>query len=69
MAVDTNISDLFFNYDSDEDITIKDSDGNFAKYDTDKLCYRANTFLGCLQRLGVDTPSSDELIQDFYSRI
>jgi hypothetical protein len=68
-SVDANISDLFFNYDSDDDIAIKDDDGNFMSYDVTKLTERAKTFLGYLERLGVAVPPAEALIADFLARV
>lgn len=67
MAVDGDISDLFFNtnvssaaiYEQDE----------FRGYDHPKMLEEAVTFLRCLGRLGVIVPAAEELVQDFYKRV
>ena len=65
MRVDGNISDLFFNtehhaaYDSD--------DGQFL--DHDQLEAEAGWFLRCLEHLGVEVPTIEDLIEDFHNRL
>lgn len=68
MSIDGNISDLFFN--TEMSVTeLHDAKGDFAGYDEAKLRDEAALFLGCLDRLGVSTPSVDDLLSDFYGRI
>ncbi len=64
MRVDGNISDLFFNT---EHHVSHDQKGQFA--DHDELETEAKYFLDCLDRLGVPTPTVDELIADFRERL
>jgi hypothetical protein len=59
MRVDCNISDIFFNLEHETDET-----GDHTELDSE-----ATWFLEALDRLGVDTPSVEELISDFYDRI
>ena len=59
MSVNANISDLFFNTEH-----VYDSNGNCTE-----LKEEAYDFLGCLDRLGVATPTVEELIEDFYNRL
>lgn len=66
--VDPNISDLFFNTDLSS-TTLKDGRGHFAGYDEEKLKTEAQLFLSALDRLGVATPSVEDLIADYYGRI
>lgn len=68
MAIDQNISDLFFNTDF-SGCGNNDDRGKFIGYDHAKLQAEADMFLNCLQRLGVPAPSRDELIADFYGRL
>jgi hypothetical protein len=69
MTIDGNISDLFFNYDTDDDATICDGSGNFMSYDVTKLTMRAKTFLCYLECLGVKVPTVEDLIADFLERV
>jgi hypothetical protein len=69
MKIDGNISYLFFNTELSVAELPTDRDGVFQGYDETKLHDEAEIFLGCLGRLGVATPSVDDLIADFYSRI
>lgn len=64
MRVNGNISDLFFNT---EHGAIYDEDGNFEDYAC--LEEEAKEFLDCLDRLGVATPTIEELIEDFENRL
>lgn len=66
--VDPNISDLFFNTELDN-CKLKDAKGNFEGWDESKLKQEAQDFLSCLDRLGVITPSIEDLIGDFYDRV
>ena len=66
MAVNTDISDLFFNRALGHCEIIEK--GQFAGYDDDKLADEAQGFLGSLERLGVDVPEPGELIADFHAR-
>ena len=68
MAIDMNISDLFFNTDFDH-CEVCDLKGNFLHYDEQKLADEAQVFLACLERLNVEVPKSDELIANFYERL
>lgn len=68
MRVDANISDLFFNTDLSQ-TKLKDDRGHFTGYDEDKLKEEAQLFLSALDRLGVATPSVEDLIADYYGRI
>lgn len=66
-TVDGNISDLFFN--TDVSATAKhDAHGQFTGYDHEALRAEVQMFLGCLQRLGIEVPTEDELIVDFLER-
>lgn len=62
--VDANISDLFFNSDL-KDAEARDGDG----YDHDLISDKATEFLGHLEALGVDIPTNDELVEDFFNRL
>lgn len=67
MKVDGNISDLFFNTDlSDTRIMEK---GQFVGYDEEKMKTEAALFLACLDRLGVATPSVEDMISDYFARV
>lgn len=69
MAVNINISDLFFNHDFETVITRGDQDV-FLGYDPERLVAEAGTFLGHLDRLGVaELPSAEELVADFRGRV
>lgn len=59
MKVDVNISDLFFNTE------------HFYSYDGGHTGIKdeANDFLDSLRRLGVEVPTSEDLIQDFFNRV
>lgn len=67
LRVDANISDLFFNTDLSNTRIMER--GQFVDYDEDKLKEEAQMFLSSLDRLGVATPSVEELIADYYGRI
>lgn len=56
--VEANISDLFFN-----------TEHVFGDGEYPELKDEAESFLGCLDRLGVPTPTVDELITDFMDRL
>lgn len=66
--INGDISDLFFNTDLDTARTYDDKK-QFAGFDEKKLYDEAMAFLGCLTRLGVDTPTADDLIADLYRRL
>lgn len=66
--VDTNISDLFFNTDLSA-TKMLDPKGNFTGYNEEKLREEAQMFLSALDRLGVATPSVEDLIADYYGRL
>lgn len=67
MSTVDNISDLFFN--TDVSATAQhNADGAFTGYDHEALRAEAQMFLGCLQRLGIEVPTEDELIEDFINR-
>lgn len=68
MSIDQNISDLFFNTDL-SDAVMQDEKGMFVGYDETKLQDEALMFLGSLTRLNIDVPTSDDLIENFYSRL
>lgn len=68
MHIDTNISDLFFNTDISR-AKIYDHKGHFMGYKEDVLKEEATDFLNTLDRLGVNVPTPDQLVQDFYNRI
>lgn len=68
MKINGNISDLFFNTDL-EDTKKKDAHGNFNGFDEEKLNEEASSFLASLQWLGVEVPSCEDLIADFYARL
>lgn len=69
MAINQNVSDLFFNTDFSDCIT-SDEKGNFTGYHSVKLRTEAEVFLCCLGRLGVGgLPSIEELLCDFHNRI
>jgi len=68
MYVNPNLSDLWFNHDHSA-YTRHDAKGEFEGYDPDGILAEATTFLETLARLGVEGPSPEELVQDFYGRI
>lgn len=68
MAIDQNVSDLFFNTDV-SDTVLHDAKGQFNGYDEKRLADEADMFLASLSWLGIATPSRDDLIADFYGRI
>lgn len=68
MGINQNISDLFFNTDL-SGAAKEDAQGKFDGYDEVKLLDEAMMFLGSLSRLGVDIPTSEDLIDDFYKRL
>lgn len=68
MTIDQNISDLFFNTDL-SGTHLPEVEGKFAGYDEAKLQDEALMFLGSLTRLGIDVPTSDDLIENFYARL
>ena len=63
-AVNQDISDLFFNTDHR---ALHDSKGQFIEHND--LEEEAKMFLACLDRLGIATPTAEELIADFNARI
>lgn len=67
--VDQNISDLFFNTDLSSTHLPNLSNGMFAGYDEAKLQDEALMFLSSLARLGVDVPTSDDLLENFHARL
>lgn len=68
MAINGNISDLFFNTDV-SGAAEHDASGQFTGYDDAKLREEARLFLNCLIRLDVEVPTADDLIADFYARV
>lgn len=56
--VNGNISDLFFN-----------TEHRFGDGEYPDLQAEGEDFLACLDRLGVATPTIEELIQDFKDRL
>ena len=60
------ISDLFFNTDISSAVN-HDEDG--AAYDAAALLSEAESFLACLEGLGVHAPTADELVADFQRRL
>ncbi|MCA6108137.1 hypothetical protein [Bradyrhizobium cenepequi] len=67
-TIDANISDLFFTRELDH-CTITNSRGQYQGYDRPKLESEADLFLSSLSRLGVDVPSRDDLLADFFHRL
>lgn len=65
--VNGDISDLFFN--TEHNAAEYNGQRQFTGYNEPKLREAAEMTLGSLARLGVDVPSVDELIADFYGRI
>lgn len=61
------ISDLFFNLDL-KDTKTYDFKGNFKGFNHEDLDKEADWFLDALSRLGVDVPTKEELIEDFFDR-
>ena len=57
--VDGNISDLFFNTEHE-----RSEGGGYTS-----LIGEAKDLIGCLHRLGIATPTEDELVADFYDRL
>ena len=66
--VNGNISDLFFNYDVSE-AELHDGSGNYIGHDETLLTAKAQEVLDMLEALGVDVPTADELVEDFYNRM
>ncbi len=66
--VNGDISDLFFNHDVSDAVTT-DATGAFDGYDVEKLREIASNFIGYLERLGVDSPTPDALVQNFINRV
>ena len=66
MRVDGNISDLFFN--TEHHFVPPDKNQGMAGM-YDQLETEAEHFLACLDRLGVPTPTTEDLIADFYARL
>lgn len=72
MTIDGNISDLFFNTDNSGAVIINVGPAGsrcYGGYEEEKLRDNAKMFIACLQRLGCQVPTVDELIADFYRRI
>lgn len=69
MAINGDISDLFFNRDFDHCAEYEGQSRTFTGYNADKLREEAVTFLQNLNRLGVLTPTVDELLTDFHARV
>ena len=68
MAIDQNISDLFFNTDLELAKT-RDARGDFTGWSEAALRREAESFLGYLDRIGVARPTVDELLADFHARL
>lgn len=68
-AVDTNISDLFFNTELDDVTRQYDAKGQFVGYNDEKMLEAAQDFLASLYRLGVPVPAPRALVDDFYGRL
>ena len=68
MIVNTDISDLFFNYDLTE-AKVYHQNGVFSHFNEDKLFEIAKEFLNSLRRLGIECPTARQLIDDFFERI
>lgn len=69
MAIDQNVSDLFFNTDLNQAKLI-DNKGRFAGWNEPILKSEAFTFLECLGNLKVSgLPSCEALVKDFLERI
>jgi len=68
MRVDGNISDLFFNTEH-HFMPELDARGKSVGGEHDELEQEAKYFLDCLNRLGVFTPSVEELVADFKARL
>ncbi|NJM13178.1 MAG: hypothetical protein HC889_16095 [Synechococcaceae cyanobacterium SM1_2_3] len=67
MAIDANVSDLFFNLDHD-DCKLHGSKGEFIGWNAHALYDQATWFCDTLGRLGVKVDPG-ELIQDFHGRV
>lgn len=67
MRIDGSISDLFFNTDFDNCRIM--TEGKFVGRDDAKLREEAESFLGCVERLGIEAPTADELLVDFHARV
>lgn len=65
-SVNENISDLFFSHDLEHCRVLEQ--GVFVGWNDEKLRDEAALTLGCLERLGVPTPTVDALVADFLSR-
>lgn len=66
--VNVDISDLWFNH-NHSGYLLKDANGKFAGYDEAKRVDEATLFLAGLDRLGVVTPTPQELLADFDARV
>lgn len=66
-TIDGDVSDLFFNTELDC-ARVYDARGHFTGWDVTRLEQEAMQFLASLGRLGVDTPTVDDLIADFHRR-
>jgi hypothetical protein len=66
--MNAQISDLFFNLDHSAN-KIVDEKGKFASFDNAKLQTEAEWFLCALSDLGVFTPKTEELVEDFLKRV
>lgn len=62
-----DISDLWFGHDVENCRVI--ARGAFEGWDERKLKEEAKLFLAALSRLGVEVPTVEELIADFYNRL
>ena len=69
MAVDLNISDLFFNYDTSS-AKRANPRAEFDGYDEKALAELAQVFLVQLAPIcSVELPTVDELVADFFERL
>lgn len=68
MRVNTNISDLFFNYDL-SDAHREDTGGDFCGYDDGVMLEKAADVIFSLEHLGVEVPTARELVDDFHARL
>lgn len=66
-SINGDVSDLFFNRDLEN--CRQFSRGAFTGWDDKRLREEAKYFLDALSRLGVTTPTVDDLIADFYNRV
>jgi hypothetical protein len=66
-TINGDVSDLFFNTELDS-ARVYDHRGHFTGWDATRLEQEAMQFLASLGRLGVDTPTVDDLIADFHGR-